>query len=132
MRRSLDRGTPNDLRHLGRERRCERRDRPDRTVLAALVDQRLGAHEDVEAREQVARERVPRRVRDLQPGEVRSALAKALEYFRRDGVAARGGELVDVERQRRARTCRGEEGRVLRTLVQLEGRRAPEEKSSLP
>ena len=52
---------------------------------------------------QVRREPVERRVRDLQPGEVRRPLAQLEQHRDRHGVAARALELVDVERERRAR-----------------------------
>ena len=77
--------------------------------------------------QEVLRERVPRRIRDLEPDDVRRVVAKSLEHRRRDRVAGRGRELVDVERQRRARRGRGEEVSVLRPLVELEVRRADDD-----
>src|SRR4029079_5582838 len=53
-----------DRRDLLGECGREPRPRPDRPGLAAPMDQRLGADEDVEPVEQVAGERIPRGVRD--------------------------------------------------------------------
>ena len=69
----------------------------------AEMDQRLGADEDVEPVEEVARERLPRAVRDLHPGDVGGLLAQPREHRPVERVPARRGELVDVERQWRAR-----------------------------
>ena len=49
---------------------------------------------------------------------------QAPQHVERDRVAARARELVDVERQRRARGRRGREVRELRRLVEREVRRA--------
>ena len=68
-----------------------------------------------------------RRVRDLEPDDVRRVVAQPLEHGRRDRVPGRRRELVDVERQRRARGRGGEEVRVLRLLVELEVRRADDD-----
>jgi methylglutaconyl-CoA hydratase len=107
-----------DRRDLAGEGRSERGDGTGRAGSHPAVDERLGADEDREAVEQVRRERLPRRVGDLQAGEVRLAVAKPSEHVQRDGVAARACELVDVEGRGRACLCRGAEVRQLRRLVE--------------
>ena len=77
-------------------------------------DQRLGADEDVEPVEQVRLDRLPRLVGDLEPAQVRRRLAQPLDHRDRHGVAAAHRELVDVERQRRARGRRSREVRLER------------------
>ena len=106
-----------------REGRREPGDRADRAGAEPVVDQRLGADEDVEALDQVRREPLERGIGDLQPGEVGRALAELVQHRQRDGVAARPLELVDVERRRRARCSRGGEVLEQGTLVELEVRR---------
>ena len=112
-----------DRRDLLRERRGERRHGTDRAGLDAPVDQRLGADEDVEAEREVRLERVPGRVAHLQADEVRRLVLQPPQHVERDRIAARARELVDVERQRRARARRGREMRELRRLVEREVRR---------
>ena len=58
------------------KRRREAGDRADRTRAEAVEDQRLGADEDVEPFDQVRREALERRVRDLQAGEIGRPLAQ--------------------------------------------------------
>ena len=87
-------------------------------------DERLGPDEDVEPRKQVLLELGEGRVGDLEADDVVGGVPQALEDGRRDRVPGRRRELVDVERQRRARRRGGEEVRVLRLLVELEVRRA--------
>ena len=91
--------------------------------LAAAVDQRLGADEDVEPVEEVGRERIPRAVGDLHPGDVVRLLAQAGQHRLVERVAGRRRELVDVERQRGARAGRGQQVGLLRLRVELEVRR---------
>ena len=72
---------------------------------------------------EVRLERLPGRVADLEPYEVRRLFAQPPEHVERDGVPARAGELVDVERERRACARCGGEMRQLRRGVELEVRR---------
>ncbi len=88
------------------------------------MDERLGPDEHVEAEREVRLERLPGRVAHLQSDEVRRLVAEAPQHVEGDGVAARAGELVDVERQRRARARGGGEVRQLGRLVEREVRRA--------
>ena len=60
-----------DRRDLTRKRRRQRRNRADGTVCHPVRDERLRPDEDVEAGQQVLLERLERRVRDLQPDDVR-------------------------------------------------------------
>ena len=113
-----------DRRDLLGERGRERGDGADRTCLATAVDERLRADEDVEPVQQVALERLPRSVRDLHPDDVVGLLPKSRQHRRVERVPGRRGELVDVERERRAGGSRREEVRALRRRVQLEVRRA--------
>src|SRR5581483_3424346 len=108
-----------DLRKCGRERG----DRANRAALDPAPDQRLRPDEDVEPLDQVRREALERRVRDLQPGEIRHLLAQTIDHLDRHGVPARARELVYVERSRRARPRCGGEMREQRALVQREVRR---------
>ena len=126
-RGSLGGRVANDRGDLARERRRERRDRATRAARHPVRDERLGADEDVEARQEVLLERLERRVRDLETDDVRRVVAKTLEHGRRDRVSGRRRELVDVERHRRARRRGGEEVAVLRLLVELEVRRADDD-----
>ena len=94
-----------DERHDGvREarRRARRPHRPHRRRGRGTISA-SGADEDVEPVEEIRLDALPRRVGDLHPGEVVAPLAQPLEHLERHGVAAARGELVDVERQRRAR-----------------------------
>ena len=88
------------------------------------MDERLGPDEDVEPEREVGRERLPGRVADLEADEVRRVVLQAPQHVERDRVAARAGELVDVERQRRACSRSGGEVGELRLLVEREVRRA--------
>ena len=121
--RSGRRRLAHDRRDPVRERRREPGDGAGRARRDAVEDQRLRADEDVEPFEQVGREAVERRVGDLQAGEVRRPLAQLGDDRERDGVAARALELVDVERQRRARGGGRDEVLEQRALVELEVRR---------
>ena len=112
-----------DRRHLLGERGRERGDGADRTRLATAVDERLRADEDVEPVKQVALERLPWSVRDLHPDDVVRLLPKSRQHRRVERVPGRRGELVDVERERRAGCSRREEVRTLCRRVQLEVRR---------
>ena len=94
--------------HLGKRRR-EPRDRARRAGGEPLADQRLGADQDVEPLQQVRLHLLERRVAHLHPGDVVDRLAQPLDHRDGDRVARRLLELVDVERQRRARTGGGDE-----------------------
>ena len=59
----------------------------------------------------------------LRPTKFGSLVAQPPEHVERDRVAARARELVDVERQRRARRCGSREVRELGGLVEREVRR---------
>src|SRR6185312_11769003 len=80
----------------------EPRDGPDRACREPTLEQRLGTDEHVEALDEVRLEPLPGTVRDLHPGEVRSALAQALDHREGDRVAASSLELVEVEGRRGA------------------------------
>ena len=81
-------------------------------------EQRLRADEHVQPLEEVRRDLLPGRVRDLQAGEVRRPLAQPLDHRKRDRVPAARLELVEVERHRRAgRRSRAE---VLEQLLLVE------------
>ena len=93
----------------------ETRHGTDRAAGDALRNERLGPDEDVEPLDQVRLELLPRRVGDLEAGEVRRLVAQSCDHLERDRVTASRSELVDVERQRCARCrCRSE---VLEELV---------------
>jgi methylglutaconyl-CoA hydratase len=110
-------------RHALRKRRRERGHGTDGRRAHPLCNQRLRADEDVEAFDEVRREGLPRRVRDLEAGEVRGDLAQTCEHLERNGVPTRARELVDVERRRSA-GCGGRgEVREQRVVVQREVRR---------
>ena len=81
LRRALAHGRDDQL----GKRRGERRDRSDRTAGQPAIDQRLGPDEDVEPVDQVGLEALPGRLRDLQAGEVRDALAQPLDHRQRTG-----------------------------------------------
>ena len=87
---------------------------PGRAAGQPARDQRLGSDEDVEPVEQVRLDLLPRLVGDLEPAQVRRALAQPLDHRDRHRVAAARRELVDVERQRRARGRRRREVRLER------------------
>ena len=77
-------------------------DRADRALLHPLQDQRLVADEHVHALErQVRLDRRERRVRDLQPAQVRRALPHPSDHVDRDRVSA------PSRRTRRGRTATG-------------------------
>ena len=122
-RRALRRRLPDDPGHDVGEGCREPGHGSDGARGHAVGDQRLGADEHVEPVQQIRRHAVERRVGDLHAGEVRGEAAQLLDHARRDRVAAAGGELVDVERRRRARGGRGREVRQLLRLVQREVRR---------
>jgi hypothetical protein len=92
-------------------------------VLEPAQDERLRADEDVEAVEEVRLQLLPRLVRDLQAAQVGRGFPQPLDQRDRDGVARSRLELVDVERERRARRRRGLEVAPERALVEREVRR---------
>jgi methylglutaconyl-CoA hydratase len=92
-------------------------DGSDRPRGKTTCDQRLRPDEDVEAVDQVARERVPRAVGDLEAAQVARFRPQSLDHAERDGIAATRLELVDVERQGSARVRRREEVREQRLVV---------------
>jgi len=86
------------------------------------VDQGLGSDEDVEPGQEVPGEALERRIRHFEPGEVRRIAAQLLQHGGGDRIACRRRELVDIERERRARGRGGQEVGVLRRLVEREVR----------
>ena len=92
--------------HL-RERGGETGDGSGRACGEPLRDERLGADEDIEPLEEKRLDPVERLVRHLHPGEVRRALAQALDDLDGERVPDPGVELVEVEGHRRtcARDC---------------------------
>src|SRR4029078_695328 len=96
----------------------------DRAALDPAMDQRLGTHEDVEPEPEIGLERLPGGIADLEPDKVGSALAETPEHVEGSRVSTAAGELVDVERKRRARSSGGREVRELSGFVELEVRRA--------
>jgi methylglutaconyl-CoA hydratase len=73
-----------------------------RAAREAVGEQGLRADEHIEALEEIRLHLLERRVRDLQPGQVRHLLPEALDHLERDRVAARRLELVEIEGSRRA------------------------------
>src|SRR5206468_10812601 len=92
--------------HLAGARGRHPGDHPHRTAGQAASNPGLRSDEDVEPLEEIRLEPLPRAVGDLETGEVRRAIAKALQDDNRHRVPDARSELVDVERKRFARLRR--------------------------
>ena len=101
--------TPEGGDHLAGERGRQPGDHTHRTAGQAASNQGLRSDEDVEPLEEIRLEPLPRAVGDLETGEVRRAIAKALQDDNRHRVPDARSELVDVERKRFARLRRSRE-----------------------
>ena len=121
--RDVARAIPHEPGHELREGRRQAGDRPGRSALEALEDERLGPDEDVEPFDQERLDRLERLVRDLEPGEVRRELAQPLDRAERDRVAAARAKLVEVEGERVAGLGRRGEMPNERLLVERVVRR---------
>ena len=113
---SYDRGDSLGV-HPGKRRDCA-----DGARRQATRDQELRADEHVEAVEEIGLKGVERRIRDLEPGEVRGVVAEPAQHLEIERIARGRGELVDVERERLAGSGRGNEMSALRLGIELEVR----------